>query len=51
MAGDRDAVHALVDQWYQDTENALAERRRNPEFMAVLRRKLDALNNRQGHAS
>jgi hypothetical protein len=51
LAGDRDAVRALVDQWYQDTENALAERRRNPEFMAMLRRKLDTLNNRQRHAS
>jgi len=51
LAGNQEGVRRLVDQWYQDTERAQAERRMDPQFMAMLRRKVDALDTGLSHTS
>ena len=51
LSGNQEGVRRLVDQWYRDTERALAERRRDPDFVAMLRRKIDALKTGLSHSS
>jgi len=48
LAGDEEAVERLVRGWYSETERTLEERRRDPEFMDMLRRKLAALRSKSG---
>ncbi|MHB8329911.1 MAG: hypothetical protein ACYDD6_09880 [Acidimicrobiales bacterium] len=36
-----------MDRWYEDSQAALDEHRRDPEFMAMLRRKIDQLKNKK----
>lgn len=47
LAGDEDDVRKVVDKWYADTQSAIDQHRRDPEFMAMLRRKIETL--RAGH--
>jgi hypothetical protein len=42
LAGDEEGVRDLVDKWYADSQSAIDEHRRDPEFMAMLRRKAEA---------
>jgi|SRR5580658_10465352 len=51
LAGDEEAVRNLVDVWYQATQSAMDEHRRDPAFMADLRRKVDARRARLTRAS
>ena len=50
LAGDEDGVRKLVDKWYADTESAIDQHRRDPEFMEMLRRKVEALRTKLTHA-
>jgi hypothetical protein len=50
LAGDEIGVRKLVDRWYDDTQSAIDEHRRDPEFMAMLRRKAEALRTKLSHA-
>jgi len=50
LAGDEDDVRKLVDKWYADTQSAIDEHRSDPEFMAVLRRKVETLRARLTNA-
>ena len=51
LAGDEDAVRALVDKWYAETQEAVEEHRGDPDFLSMIRRKADALRARLSHAS
>ena len=46
LAGDADAVTALVEQWYTASSDAAGRAGRDPEFLALLRRKLADLDER-----
>lgn len=50
LAGDEQAVRALIDRWYEESESATEQRRQDPEFMAMLRRKAHALRSKVAHA-
>ena len=51
LAGDEDAVRALVDKWYAETQAAIDEHSRDPHFLSMIRQKADALKSRLSHAS
>lgn len=44
LAGDAEAVAALVEQWYAASSDAAGRAARDPEFLALLRRKLANLD-------
>jgi hypothetical protein len=44
IAGDAEAVTALVEQWYAASADAAGRAGRDPEFLALLRRKLTDLD-------
>lgn len=50
LDGDEEAVRDLVDKWYADTQSAIDRHRNDPEFMAMLRRKIEALRGKLAHA-
>jgi hypothetical protein len=51
QAGDHQGVRELIDHWYAETERTIDERRRDAAYMAMLRRKVDALNAKRQRAS
>lgn len=46
LAGDAEAVTALVEQWYAASADAAGRAGRDPEFLALLRRKLTDVDER-----
>jgi len=50
LDGDEEAVRKLVDKCYADTQSAIDQHRSDPEFMAMLRRKAEALRTKLTHA-
>jgi hypothetical protein len=48
LAGEEKAVEQLVRGWYLETKRNLDARRRDPEFMKMLRDKLAALRAKSG---
>jgi hypothetical protein len=46
LAGDAEAVTALVERWYAASADAAERAARDPEFLTVLRQKLADLNER-----
>ena len=48
LAGDEEGVRGLVDKWYADSQSAIDQHRRDPEFMAMLRSKAETLRNPGG---
>ena len=50
LAGDEEGVRQLVDKWYADTQEGIDQHRRDPEFMAMLRRKAESFRTKLTHA-
>lgn len=50
LAGDEEGVRKVVDAWYQETRAAVEEHRRDPEFLAMIRRKIDVRRARLSRA-
>ena len=50
LDGDEEGVRGLVDKWYADSQSGIDQRRRDPEFMAMLRRKAETLRAKLTHA-
>lgn len=46
LAGDTDAVRALIERWYEMTKTAADRASGSPEFLAHLRKKITELNER-----
>jgi hypothetical protein len=46
LDGDEEGVRKLVDKWYADSQSAIDQHRKDPEFMAMLRRKTETLRAR-----
>ena len=41
LDGDEESVRKLVDKWYADTQSAIDQHRRDPDFMEKIRAKID----------
>lgn len=50
LAGDEEAVRDLVNKWYADTQSSIERQRKDPEFMAMLRRKVETLRSKPANA-